>query len=55
MDTNDAEIFGYSNVAVVLEFIKKAHKTALKDRKVKLRELVGTLKRSKGSALLICP
>ena len=52
-NTDDAKRSGRSKSAVVPENIKKVHKIVLKDRKVKLREIVDTSKISEGSVFTI--
>ena len=52
-NTDDAERFGRPTSAVVLENITKVHKIVLDDRKMKLREIAGTLKISEGSVFTI--
>ena len=43
-NTNDAELSGRPNLAIVPENIKKVHKIVLADRKLKLCEMADTLK-----------
>ena len=50
-NTDDAERSDRSNLAVVLENIKEVHK--MDDRKLKFRDLAGTLKISKDSVFTI--
>ena len=52
-NTDDAECSGHPKSTVVPENITKVHKIVLGDRKLKLREIVDTLKISEGSVFTI--
>ena len=53
-DIDDGERSGRPIEAITPEYVKKAHKLVISDRKLKLHEIAETVKASEGSVFTMC-